>query len=58
VGPEAPGGIVELGEAAQLAAGRAASAGTRRYENNVIEILRDNLDRLWRSEQELRQCFT
>jgi phosphoglycerate dehydrogenase-like enzyme len=27
---------------------------TRRYEDNVIEILRDNLDRLWRGEQELR----
>ena len=31
------------------------SAGeTRRYEDNVIEILRDNLDRLWRGEQRLR----
>jgi phosphoglycerate dehydrogenase-like enzyme len=27
---------------------------TRRYEDNLIEILRDNLDRLWRGEQELR----
>jgi D-2-hydroxyacid dehydrogenase (NADP+) len=27
---------------------------TRRYEDNVIEILRDNLDRLWRDEQQLR----
>ena len=27
---------------------------TRRYEDNVIEILRDNLDRLWRGEPELR----
>jgi D-2-hydroxyacid dehydrogenase (NADP+) len=27
---------------------------TRRYEDNVIEILRDNLDRLWRDDQELR----
>lgn len=27
---------------------------TRRYEDNVIEILRDNLDRLWRAEQQLR----
>jgi phosphoglycerate dehydrogenase-like enzyme len=27
---------------------------TRRYEDNVIEILRDNLDRLWRSEPQLR----
>ncbi|MBV9377432.1 MAG: D-2-hydroxyacid dehydrogenase [Alphaproteobacteria bacterium] len=27
---------------------------TRHYEDNVIEILRDNLDRLWRGEQELR----
>ncbi|HEU0156627.1 MAG TPA: D-2-hydroxyacid dehydrogenase [Stellaceae bacterium] len=27
---------------------------TRRYEDNVIEILRDNLARLWRGEQELR----
>jgi phosphoglycerate dehydrogenase-like enzyme len=27
---------------------------TRRYEDNVIEILRDNLDRLWRGDQELR----
>ena len=26
---------------------------TRRYEDNVIEILRDNLDRLWRGEQDL-----
>lgn len=27
---------------------------TRRYEDNVIAILRDNLDRLWRGEPELR----
>jgi phosphoglycerate dehydrogenase-like enzyme len=27
---------------------------TRRYEDNVIEILRDNLGRLWRGEQALR----
>jgi phosphoglycerate dehydrogenase-like enzyme len=27
---------------------------TRRYEDNVIEILRDNLARLWRGEQVLR----
>ena len=27
---------------------------TRRYEDNVIEILRDNLGRLWRGETELR----
>src|SRR5205823_15058082 len=27
---------------------------TRRYEDNVIEILRDNLDRLWRGEESLR----
>jgi phosphoglycerate dehydrogenase-like enzyme len=27
---------------------------TSRYEDNVIEILRDNLDRLWRGEQQLR----
>jgi phosphoglycerate dehydrogenase-like enzyme len=27
---------------------------TRRYEDNVIEILRDNLDRLWRDESQLR----
>ena len=27
---------------------------TRRYEDNVIEILRDNLGRLWRGEQQLR----
>ena len=27
---------------------------TRRYEDNVIEILRDNLDRLWRGEASLR----
>ena len=27
---------------------------TRRYEDNVIEILRDNLERLWRGEQQLR----
>jgi len=26
---------------------------TRRYEDNVIEILRDNLERLWRGEQQL-----
>jgi len=27
---------------------------TRRYEDNAIEILRDNLGRLWRGEQQLR----
>jgi phosphoglycerate dehydrogenase-like enzyme len=27
---------------------------TRRYEDNVIEILRDNLGRLWRGEEPLR----
>jgi hypothetical protein len=27
---------------------------TRHYEDNVIEILRDNLDRLWRGESQLR----
>jgi len=27
---------------------------TRRYEDNVIHILRENLDRLWRGETELR----
>ena len=27
---------------------------TSRYEDNVIEILRDNLGRLWRGEGELR----
>ena len=27
---------------------------TRRYEDNVIEILRDNLGRLWRGEAPLR----
>jgi phosphoglycerate dehydrogenase-like enzyme len=27
---------------------------TRKYEDNVIEILRDNLDRLWRRETQLR----
>jgi D-2-hydroxyacid dehydrogenase (NADP+) len=27
---------------------------TRRYEDNVIEILRDNLRRLWHGEQRLR----
>jgi phosphoglycerate dehydrogenase-like enzyme len=27
---------------------------TRRYEDNVIEVLRDNLGRLWRGEQQLR----
>jgi phosphoglycerate dehydrogenase-like enzyme len=27
---------------------------TRRYEDNVIEILEDNLARLWRGETELR----
>jgi len=27
---------------------------TRRYEDNVIEILRDNLARLWRGEEQLR----
>jgi phosphoglycerate dehydrogenase-like enzyme len=27
---------------------------TRRYEDNVIEILRDNLDRLWRGDPQLR----
>ena len=31
------------------------SAGeTRRYEDNVIDILLENLDRLWRGETELR----
>jgi phosphoglycerate dehydrogenase-like enzyme len=31
------------------------SAGeTRRYEDNVIEILRDNLERLWRGQRQLR----
>lgn len=27
---------------------------TRRYEDNVIEILRENLERLWRGEEQLR----
>ena len=27
---------------------------TRSYEDNVIEILRDNLGRLWRGEAQLR----
>jgi phosphoglycerate dehydrogenase-like enzyme len=27
---------------------------TRRYEDNLIEILQDNLGRLWRREQQLR----
>src|SRR5262249_17282764 len=27
---------------------------TRRYEDNVIEILRDNLERLWHGEEQLR----
>ncbi len=27
---------------------------TRKYEDNVIDILRDNLDRLWRGETQLR----
>ena len=27
---------------------------TRRYEDNVLEILRDNLGRLWRGEPQLR----
>jgi phosphoglycerate dehydrogenase-like enzyme len=27
---------------------------TSRYEDNVVEILRDNLERLWRGEQQLR----
>jgi phosphoglycerate dehydrogenase-like enzyme len=27
---------------------------TRHYEDNVIEILRDNLGRLWRGEAQLR----
>jgi phosphoglycerate dehydrogenase-like enzyme len=27
---------------------------TRRYEDNVIEILRDNLERLWRGDERLR----
>jgi phosphoglycerate dehydrogenase-like enzyme len=26
---------------------------TRRYEDNVLEIMRENLDRLWRGETEL-----
>ena len=31
-----------------------AAGETRRYEDNVIEILRDNLGRLWRGEEPLR----
>jgi D-2-hydroxyacid dehydrogenase (NADP+) len=27
---------------------------TRRYEDNVIDILMDNLDRLWRNDDNLR----
>jgi phosphoglycerate dehydrogenase-like enzyme len=27
---------------------------TRRYENNVIDLLLENLDRLWRRESELK----
>ena len=27
---------------------------TRRYEDNVIDILLENLDRLWRGEEKLR----
>ena len=27
---------------------------TRRYEDNVIDILMDNLDRLWRNDGNLR----
>ena len=27
---------------------------TRRYEDNVIDILRDNLGRLWRGDEQLR----
>ena len=27
---------------------------TRHYEHNVIEILRDNLERMWRGDQQLR----
>jgi phosphoglycerate dehydrogenase-like enzyme len=27
---------------------------TRKYEDNVLDILGDNLDRLWRGEKELR----
>ena len=27
---------------------------TRRYEDNVIDLLLENLDRLWRGEQELK----
>jgi phosphoglycerate dehydrogenase-like enzyme len=27
---------------------------TRRYEDNVLDILTDNLDRLWRGEAALR----
>jgi len=27
---------------------------TRRYEDNVIGILRDNLERLWRGAEQLR----
>ena len=27
---------------------------TRQYEDNVIEILRDNLGRLWRGDVQLR----
>ena len=31
-----------------------AAGETRHYEDNVIEILRDNLERLWRGETQLR----
>jgi phosphoglycerate dehydrogenase-like enzyme len=31
-----------------------AAGETRRYEENVVEILRENLDRLWRGEATLR----
>ena len=31
-----------------------AAGETRRYEQNVVEILRENLDRLWRGEATLR----
>jgi phosphoglycerate dehydrogenase-like enzyme len=43
-----------LWEMAQVLITPHTAGETSRYEDNVIEILRDNLERLWRGEQELR----
>jgi phosphoglycerate dehydrogenase-like enzyme len=43
-----------LWEMAQVLITPHTAGETSRYEDNVIEILRDNLERLWRGEQQLR----